>query len=77
MAVIAEFTFRELPDEWDIVWPLVMADKLPTDAWDYLDKTTSKLHCEWSSDVYAYKVRITAKFNSEHDELIYKLKYPC
>jgi hypothetical protein len=77
--VIAEFKFGDLPDEWEVVWPLVLADKLPKEAWEFLDESTSDLTCTWIRDYnnYGFIVRITAKFTNKHDEMIYKLKYTC
>jgi len=79
MAVIAEFRFSDLPDEWDIVWPMVLADKLPKGAWEFLGETNTDLKCSWAHDYnnYGFTVRIIAKFATKHDEMIYKLKYPC
>lgn len=77
--VIAEFKFSDLPDEWDTVWPLIVANKLPKEAWDFLDSSASDLACSWiqNYDSHSFTVRITAKFADQHDEMIYKLKYPC
>jgi len=75
---ILNFRIGDIPDEFDIVWPLVLEQKIGTEAWSWLDENTIEKWVEWHPMHmdYGFIVKFSAKFHSKEDVLIYKLKYP-
>ena len=72
------FKMGDIPDEFDIVWPLVLQEKIGKDAWTWLEENTIERWIHWYPHPrdYGFVVDMRAKFYNEEDILIYKLKFP-
>lgn len=75
---IMNFRVGDVPDEFDITWPLIVEKKIGQEAWEWITANTLEQWVSWYPHPkdYGFIVIFTAKFYSQEDALIYKLKYP-
>jgi len=75
---VLNFRMGDIPDEFDIVWPMIMEQKIGSDAWTWLNDNVLEMWVSWYPHPkdYGFIVFLTAQFVNQEDALIYKLKYP-
>lgn len=77
---VAVLTIRmgDIPDEFDIIWPMIIEKKIGKEAWEWLNEHSIELYASWwpHPKDYGFLVIFKAQFYNQEDALIYKLKYP-